>query len=348
MGTIRVGIIGLGANTRLKHVPGLRACQDVEITAVCNSRPQSTQAAAAEFGIPKKFADWQELVQSPDVDAVVIGAWPNLHCPATLAALDAGKHVLTEARMAMSADEARQMYAASLQHPELVTQIVPSPFGLRGGQVVREMIEDGYLGELREVVVLGTSNETADPQRPLHWRQRQSISGVNMLLLGILHETLIRWTPSPQSVQASTQVFTTERVDASTGMREPVTRPESVQVLTKLPGGVQGLYHLSSAIHFGPPPEIRLFGSEGSIFYQLLPEDRLLAGKAGDEQMQPVEIPAGKAGGWRVEEEFINAIRGEEEIKFTTFETGVRYMEFTQAVEDSAQSGATVDLPEEE
>jgi len=345
LSTIRIGIIGLRANTRAKHVPGLRACDGVEITAVCNSRPQSTQAAAAEFGIPRKFAGWRQLVESPDVDAIVVGAWPNLHCPAVLAAIEAGKHVMTEARMAMSAAEAHQMYAAAEKHPQLVTQIVPSPFGLRGGQVVREMIADGYLGELREVVVLGTSSESADPASPLHWRQRSDISGVNMLTLGILHETLLRWTPGPLRVQAATQTFTTARVDASTGMREPVTRPESVRVLTELPGGARGLYHLGSALHFGPPPEIRLYGSEGVIFYQFLPEDRLLAGKAGDNALQPVEIPAGKAGGWRVEEEFIGAIRGEEEIRYTTFADGVRYMEFTQAVEEAAAAGCAVEMP---
>ena len=62
MQTIRVGIIGLGANTRLRHVPGLRACRDVEIVAVCNRRPESTQAAAAEFNIPKTYVQWPKLV----------------------------------------------------------------------------------------------------------------------------------------------------------------------------------------------------------------------------------------------------------------------------------------------
>jgi len=345
--SIRIGIVGLGGNTREKHVPGLRACENVEIVGVCNRRPESTQAVAAEFGIPRKFSDWRQLVESPEIDAVVIGAWPNLHCPVTLAALDAGKHVLTEARMAMSAAEAHQMLAASRAHPELTTQIVPSPFGLHGGQVVREMIEDGFLGELREVVVLGTSSATADPATAIHWRQQSELSGVNMLALGILHETLIRWVDSPVRVQAATHTFTTHRTCAATGMQEEVTRPESVRVLTELPGGARGLYHLSSVLHFGPPPEIRLYGSQGVIQYAFAPADQLTAARVGDEALQPVEIPAGKAGKWRVEEEFINAIRGEEPVRFTPFETGVRYMEFTQAVEEAATNGTTVELPAE-
>src|SRR5437762_14198764 len=98
--TLRIGLIGAGANTRLRHIPGLRAVADVEIVAVCNRRPESTAAAAAEFGIPRTFERWQDLVADPAIDAIVIGTWPYLHGEITLAALDAGKHVLTEARMA--------------------------------------------------------------------------------------------------------------------------------------------------------------------------------------------------------------------------------------------------------
>src|SRR5438093_1632277 len=129
---LRIGLIGAGGNMRLRHIPGLRALAGVEIAAVCNRRPESTQAAAREFGIPHTFSRWEDLAADPTLDALVIGTWPNLHCPITLAALDAGKHVLTEARMSLNAAEARTMLAAARRHPRLVCQIVPSPFGLKG------------------------------------------------------------------------------------------------------------------------------------------------------------------------------------------------------------------------
>src|SRR5207248_10840503 len=103
---LRVGLIGAGGNTRRRHIPGLRAIAGVELVAVCNRRPGSTAAVASEYGIPRTFAHWHELVADPQVDAVVIGTWPYLHAPITLAALEAGKHVLTEARMALNAAEA--------------------------------------------------------------------------------------------------------------------------------------------------------------------------------------------------------------------------------------------------
>jgi predicted dehydrogenase len=329
-------------------VPGLRACQGVEISAVCNRSPQSTTAAAAEFNIPRTFPRWEELVADPEIDAVVIGTWPYLHAPITIAALDAGKHVLTEARMAMNLAEARQMLAASRRHPELVAQIVPSPFGLRCGRVVKELLAEGLLGELREVVVLGISDQFADPNAPLHWRQVKRYSGVNMLTLGILHETLTRWVPGPRRVWAQSKTFIGERVDPATGQPAPVETPDAVRVLTELDNGACGLYHFSAVTRFGPGSQIQLYGSEGTLKYLLLPQDKLLFGRTADKELQEVVVPAEKAGGWRVEAEFIDAIRGRGKVEFTDFASGVAYMEFTEAVARSAQSGRPVDLPLEE
>src|SRR5262249_40130145 len=151
--TLRIGLIGAGANTRARHIPGLRALPDVELVAVCNRRPESSAAVAREFGIPCVAERWQDVVNDRDTDAVVIGTWPYLHCPTTLAALEAGKHVLTEARRAMNAAEAHRMLAAARRQPQLVTQIVPSPFGLKGHAIMKELIAGGFLGELREVHV---------------------------------------------------------------------------------------------------------------------------------------------------------------------------------------------------
>lgn len=341
--TIRVGIVGLGGNTRLRHVPGLRECADVEIVGVCNRSPESTAKAAADFGIPKTYERWQDLAADPDLDAVMIGTWPYLHCPITLAALEHGKHVLTEARMAMNVAEARQMLAASQQRPDLVTQIVPSPVGLTVHRTVQRLIEAGFLGELREFAVLGTHDGYADASLPRHWRQTAKYSGTNMLTLGILHETLMRWVPSPVWVMAQTQVFTAERVDEASGRPAPVETPDSVHVLAELPGRTRGVYHFSGVVSHGPGLQIHLYGSEGTLKLSAEESETLLGGHRGGE-LKPIPIPAEEAGGWRVEAEFIGAIRGEEPVQFTDFASGVRYMEFTEAVAHSAALRRAVDL----
>src|SRR5437773_1352652 len=249
--SLRIGLIGAGANTRSRHIPGLKAIEDVEIVAVCNRRPGSTAAVAREFGIAKTYEHWQDLVADPDIDAVVIGTWPYLHCPITLAALEAGKHVLTEARMSLNAAEAHRMLAAARRHPDLVTQIVPSPYGLQGHEVVVELIRSGYLGELREVFLYSLNGALADPAAPLSWRQDAALSGFNMLTLGIVHETLLRWAPPPVRVLAQVHAFVGSRIDAESGVRRAVGTPDSVQVLAVLANGARATYHFSGVVPVG-------------------------------------------------------------------------------------------------
>ena len=345
MRSLRIGIVGLGANTRNRHVPGLRACPQVEIVSVCNRRPKSTATAAREMQIPNTFDRWQDLVADPAIDAVVIGTWPNLHCPVTLAALEHGKHVLCEARMARDVAEARSMLAASQRRPDLVCQLVPSPLGLGVHQTVCEMIDSGFLGQLREVVVIATSDVYADSEQPLHWRQDAEISGVNVLTLGIVHETLVRWVDHPVRVWAQSTAFTSERLDATSGLRRQIAVPDSVQVLTRLPDGAQGIYHISGVTRFGPGTQIHLYGSEGTLKLELTPRERILAARREDSQLQEIAVPPNKLGGWRVEADFIDSIRDRQPVRFTNFAAGVRYMEFTAAVARSGATGTPITLP---
>jgi predicted dehydrogenase len=342
-------LIGAGANTRLRHIPGLQAIEDVEIVAVCNRRPGSTAAAAREFGISKTYEHWQDLVADPNIEAVVIGTWPYLHCPITLAALEAGKHVLTEARISLDAAEAHQMLAASRKHSKQVTQVVPSPYGLKGHDVMAELLGSGYLGDLREVQVYARNNALADPAAPLSWRQDVALSGFNMLTLGIVHETLLRWAPPPVRVLSQVHAFIPTRIDPESGVRRPVGTPDSVQILAILENGARAVYHLSGVTPFGQGMGIWLYGTDGVLHYDLV-HDRIEGAsrksKSGSEKaLEEIPIPPSKERSWRVEADFVDAIRDQSPIRFTDFATGVAYMEFTEAVARSAQRGQAVNLP---
>jgi predicted dehydrogenase len=291
------------------------------------------------------YPDWQTLVHDKQIDAVCIGTWPYLHCEVTCAALAAGKHVLTEARMARNASEAHRMLAASLAHPELVAQIVPSPFGLEQDRFVRKLVADGFLGDLREVVVIGADDSFWDYSQLLHWRQDAQLSGLNVLTLGILHETVSRWTPAVTRVFAQSRIFEAHRPSPTTQGLVEVTVPDSVQVLTQYDGGARGLYHFSGVTLFGPGKQIHLYGSRGTLKYLISPQEQLLCGRGGDSELRAVTIPPEQRGGWRVEAEFVGAIRGSEKVRLTDFATGVRYMEFTEAVARSAALNLPVDLP---
>jgi predicted dehydrogenase len=136
--------------------------------------------------------------------------------------------------MAMNAAEAHRMLAAARRHPKLVAQVVPSPFGLKGHEVMKELIAEGFLGQLREVHVYSLGASLADPAAPLSWRQDATLSGFNMLGLGILHETLLRWVPPPLSVVAQAHAHVATRIDPASGVRRAVGTPDSVQVLAVL------------------------------------------------------------------------------------------------------------------
>jgi predicted dehydrogenase len=341
---IRIGLIGAGANTRLRHIPGFREQPEVDIVAVCNRRPESTNAIAREFGVPRTYAHWEELLADPEMDTIVIGTWPYLHCPITLAALERGLHVLTEARMSMNAAQAHQMLQAARKHPELVTQIVPSPFGLKGHDVMRELIEAGYLGELREVQVMGMNAALADPAGPLSWRQDAALSGFNMLTLGIVHETLLRWVPPPVRVLAQAHAHLATRIDPESGVRRAVGTPDSVQVLTVLANGARASYHFSGVTDFGQKMSIQLYGSEGMLHYDLA-ADKIFGARRSKGEPSEIPIPPDKVRSWRVEADFIDAIRTGSKIQLTDFAGGVAYMEFTEAVALSAERGEAIDLP---
>jgi predicted dehydrogenase len=344
--TLRIGLIGAGKNMRARHIPGLRAIAGVEIVAVCNRRPSSTLAAAREFAIQRTYEHWQDLVADPDIEAIVIGTWPYLHCAITLAALEAGKHVLTEARMALNAAEAHRMLAAARRHPKLVTQVVPSPYGLTGHDVMRELIQSGYLGELREVRVNSLTEALADQAAPLSWRQDAALSGYNMLNLGILHETLLRWVPPPMQVMAQVHAFIPKRIDPESGVNRAVGTPDSVQVLTVLENGARAVYQVSGVMPFHKGMGIELYGTEAILHYDL-EADRIF-GARQREGVEEIPIPTEKARSWRVEADFVDAIRSQAPIEFTDFATGVAYMEFTEAVARSAQRGEVIELPLEE
>jgi predicted dehydrogenase len=351
---IRIGLIGAGGNTRLRHIPGLRAVAGVEIVAVCNRRPQSAHAVAREFDIPRVYEHWEEVVADRGIDAVVIGTWPYLHCPITIAALRAGKHVLSEARLSMNAAEAHLMLQEAHKHPRLVTQVVPSPVGLKGDHIVREWLHEGLLGELREVQVFSFGASLADPASPLSWRQDAALSGYNMLNLGIVHETLMRWVAPPVQVRAQVHAHIDSRIDPQSGVRRPVGTPDSVQVLAVLASGARATYHLSGVTPLGQAAAIHLYGSAGVLQYDLLADrlrgtSLLRGGHSGPAADLPeVAVPAERARMWQVEADFIAAIHEGRPIELSTFAAGVAYMEFTEAVARSAEQGEVVALPLEE
>ena len=339
--TILVGIVGAGTNTRTKHIPGLQALEGVEIVSVCNRTRASSERVAELYGIPQVYDHWRALVDARDTEAIVIGTWPYLHCPVTLAALAAGKHVLCESRMAMNAREAHAMLDAARARPDLVAQVVPSPFTLRVDQMVRGLIGAGYLGDLLAIEVRDVG-AFLDYDAPLHWRHDVDRSGLNTMSLGIWYEAILRWVGEAARVTAMGKTFVRMRRDPQSGRQRAVRIPEHLDVVADMACGAQAHLAISQVAGLAGPREAYLFGSRGTLRFG---ENKLYGAQRGATELREIVIPPAQEGGWRVEDEFISAIRGQEAITHTRFVEGVKYMEFTEAVARSLATGQVVSLP---
>ena len=339
---IRLGLIGAGKNTRDRHIPGFQDVDGVEIAAVANRSRASSQVVADQFNISAVYENWQELLEDPSIDAVCIGTWPYMHRTLTLAALEAGKHVLCEARMAATAHDAQELLHASRQRPDLVSQIVPSPLTFKIDRLLQRKISEGYIGDIIGVSVQSLGNAFMEQGGPMHWRNDRDLSGYNILNMGIWYEAMIRWVGRATKVTAMTSINVNSRKEEN-GEVVDVSIPDHVSVIAELANGAMANMQFSAVTGLSSGNGVWIYGSEGTLHVD--GAQNVYGGQRGDDKLQEINNPEEGRAYWRVEEEFCNAIRGQEKITRTPFEVGLHYMEFTEAVTRSAQTGQTVALP---
>src|ERR1700716_656621 len=149
---LRVGIVGAGNIVRDRHLPALKKHPEVDIVAVSNSTYESSEKFCKE-ALPSAtpMRNWADLLALPDLDIIWIGTPPYMHSAVTVSALEAGKHVFCQARMANDRAEAEEMLAASKRFPKQVTMLCPPPYGLRGDRVVKKLLAENFLGQLHHI-----------------------------------------------------------------------------------------------------------------------------------------------------------------------------------------------------
>ena len=327
--TVRIGIIGTGKVAQARHIPRLQKIPGVRITHAWSRTRETAELAANELGIPTVVDHWEAIVESPQIDAVVIATPPILHLPATLAALDAGKHVLCQARMARNLSEARVMLEAS-QAASLVTTLYPPVPGLKGDRVMRRLLHDeGYVGDILDV---RTTAVTPPIQGAGGWQADPEVVGVNTMTLGILAEVFNRWVGPARSLSASSG-------------EAPTAAPQSLAIGTELENGGTASFHLSFRVTQGPGSSMEIYGSRGVLDYKLFIEE--ISGMTeGEDEMHPIEISAEEQRDQTTDAEFIQAIREGTPVS-PDFAEGVRYMELSEAVAQSLHEGRAVSMPPE-
>ena len=339
---IRVGIIGAGGIVNTVHAPGLRKMPGVEIVAVANRSLESSQRAAKELNIPRAYADWQALLSAKDIDAVLIGTWPYTHREMTLAALNSGRHVLCQARMANDSAEARAMLAASKRNANLVCQLVPTSQSYRIDRAIQGLLANGGVGEVLSVEARMLQRGFANFGGKLDWRHDARYSGINVLNAGGTYETMMRWLGPGNRVLGTTRIQILKRRDDK-GAEHAASMPDHVEVLYELGNGAPVHMTFSETTGLSRGNDIWIYGSEGTIHVDN--QQNIFVGHRGDKELAAHPNPPETQAKHRVEEEFINAIRGVEPITMNTFEIGVQYMEWTEAIYRSARTGTAVTLP---
>jgi predicted dehydrogenase len=144
---INVGIIGAGGIARAAHMPGYLATDGVKVIAVCDIIEETAKKFAKSFDIKHVFTDYEEMLKMDELDAVSVCTPNNYHAGPTVAALEAGKHVLCEKPIAGDAKDGQKMVDASKKAKKILQIGLHQRFQ-NSSRLIKEYIENGELGKI--------------------------------------------------------------------------------------------------------------------------------------------------------------------------------------------------------
>jgi predicted dehydrogenase len=242
-----------------KVIPGMQRAVNVEIAAIASRSLEKAQQAAAKLGIPQAYGSYEELLADPGIEAIYVPLPNHMHVPWSIKCLEAGKHVLCEKPIAMSAPEAETLIAARDAASRKAGEAFMArthPQWLRAAELVRS----GAIGDVR--VVEGHFSYTN--MNPDNVRNRADIGGGALMDIGCYPITLSRmmFGEEPQRVVAIIDRDPTFRTDRRT------------TVLMEYPSGQ---CTFTCATQLVPYQRMQLFGTKGRIELEIpfnAPPDR--------------------------------------------------------------------------
>lgn len=180
--TFRVGLIGYrfmgkAHSNAWRQAPrffNLKA--NVELHTICGRHAASVQAARAQLGWQNAATDWQEVVESPLIDIVDIGAPNDLHADIAIAAARNGKHILCEKPLALNVKQAEAMLAAA-QKAKVVHMVCHNYRRVPAIALAKKMIGEGALGRIFHFHARYAQDWLVDPEFPINWRLQKETSG---------------------------------------------------------------------------------------------------------------------------------------------------------------------------
>jgi predicted dehydrogenase len=189
MKKVRWGVLSTADIATEKVLPAMQQGEYCEIAAIASRTPEKAQAAAKRLGIPQAYGSYEELLADPTIDAIYNPLPNHLHVPWSIKALQAGKHVLCEKPIALTAAEGQELVDAARQHPHLK---VMEAFMYRfhpQWQRARQLVSEGRIGTLRTIQSF-FSYYLDDPH---NIRNLAAVGGGGMLDIGCYTVSLSRF-----------------------------------------------------------------------------------------------------------------------------------------------------------
>ena len=265
---IRLGFVGANVSSTWSsqsHYPALLASRDVELTAVCTSRPESAEEARQAFGAKLAFHDFREMMASPEIDAVVVVVRVPLHYEPTKAAIEAGKHVFTEWPLGRTTAEAEEL--ASLAKSRGVQTAVGLQSRVSPALLyIKELIDTGYVGEVLTCHV--TTMRDGGLERPSgHTWNLDASQGANTLTIANGHVIDALRMVLGNFARVACMVTTQVRQMYVTDTKQfvEVSSPDNVRVSGQLERGAAASVHVGSVPWGGSGFRMEIYGREGTL-----------------------------------------------------------------------------------
>jgi predicted dehydrogenase len=210
--TIKIGIIGAGAIARHRHLPETRDNPFAEVGAVCDVVRERAEEMTVKYG-GKAYTDYQEMLADEDIDAVIVAATNTTHAKMTIAALEAGKHVLCEKPMATTLEDAQAMMDAA-ERAGMKLMIAQNQRLEDANKKAKEILQSGKLGKVYTFRAIfghpGCEDWAIDGEDT--WFFRREITGLGTLGDLAVHKLdLIRWLLDDEYTEASAFVDIMEK-----------------------------------------------------------------------------------------------------------------------------------------
>ena len=183
--TIRMGVIGAGAISDV-HLMALAAHDHVEVTCIADPDAEARERQAEKYGVGRSVADYREMLERSDLDAVDIAVPHYLHCPITLDALSAGLHVICEKPIGLNLEEADRMIEAAKRSKGrlLIKQYQRCA---EHHMVAKEIIDSGEIGDVYLMTGLFIVQQSGIENDPDNWRGTWDKAGGGILIDGGVH-----------------------------------------------------------------------------------------------------------------------------------------------------------------